>query len=1312
MCNKNGTYKKESLLKIKRRPILAVIFGVTVLMAVAAPAILARFPFAAKAAHTPITIEIDGAAQAFTTTPYIDSLTNISLVPLEEMFAKLQILTSYNPATKAYLGAHARSSILLAEGSDTGYYDSTPIPLGTPTTAVSGTAMLDLGFIRRLYGVTVDESPDRTQVKISTTTPYATFDADDHYRAQVDALSGTDILRQPSAVGANHGSAHFTPSSACANSEVTVAGQPFTEAIQNTASKKDLSNVHTCQLQYKLNDAVNPGDLLIVQFSARVTATDDPYGNAYARFGIAKADGTSSLSLYNDVSTITADWQTFYVPFDTGSLPAALSANDRLHVHTAYGNQTIQLGNVKLIKLPKSVAYQDVEKHFYRGQSSDAVWRKVALERIEQQRKAPINVVVKDAAGNPIHDADVTVEMIKRDFIFGAALNTVDLANDQTYRANIPPFFDLIEPENALKWVTYESDACTGRAGADYFYQYALDNDYLLRGHNLIWDEAQHYPKYEDYNPAAGCTKNSPLDWSTISETDAARIISAHISKVVPKYPELIDWDVWNEPTGSDKRLLRNRFGEQFFAQFFKLVESLSPKAKKYINDFYLTGNHDKGEDELITLIQKLKAAGAKVDGLGAQSHVTGRAYPQDIYNQITNVGQHVDEVSITEYNIRSRDENIGADYLRDMLILAYSNAKVKGFVNWSYRDTADGSRSSLVRRDYTKKPAYFAMEKQLEAWRTNTSGKTDTQGSYSTPAHRGTYRITASFGTSTDVVEYHTADSLPVVELTLRDASLPDCSAAGHSALSAQTFTGDILRVPDDAKTVADINAWTAAHTTGTIVFTADFGLDDTLKVYGTKDITFTSEHQVAILNRGATFAGAMINGNPSSVITIKNVVIDGSSASSPVTGQAVYTTGNLTMEATTIRHNHSSSYGAGVMINGNSKLQMTGTLICGNTVAATRSGGGVRISGGATATISNSYITENTASTGAGISAGESAALTLTNTVVQGNTATDSGGGISLTDSARLDFIDSTIAKNQAKKGVGGGVFVMNNAVLHIASGAMTQNTAGSGGAIYTSSNNVILVGTPIIGETTTDNGIHLSGGATLKVRGDLDAGAKINIEEISSAKHGSVVANKEDASGNPLTALPADAKLFYYMSSATPKLSVIPHKTNYILSEPIYNSLDVAATPLAVAPDKISSAPHAVQVRSNHHDGYILTFSTATTDNALRHATASANIPAISTLAPSTISAKQPAWGYRIDGFGAFGNESTTAATNADSSKLTWAGVPPSLSPTILRTTTTHDPNYTHDVVIYYAVSAPMSLPAGSYSTTVVYTLVPQI
>jgi hypothetical protein len=231
-------------------------------------------------------------------------------------------------------------------------------------------------------------------------------------------------------------------------------------------------------------------------------------------------------------------------------------------------------------------------------------------------------------------------------------------------------------------------------------------------------------------------------------------------------------------------------------------------------------------------------------------------------------------------------------------------------------------------------------------------------------------------------------------------------------------------------------------------------------------------------------------------------------------------------------------------------------------------------------------------------------------------------------------------------------------------------------------------------------------------LKVTGDLAAGAKVNIEKVGLTSHGKVVAEKQDENGAALEATAAEAGLFYYQQTSSPLTAIVAHKTNYILSEPTYHSIGVEAMSAVVAPDRISSMRHTVKTESNYHDGYILSFSTATTDNTLHNHTSSVAIPSVSSATPVNLHTNKSAWGYRMDNFGEFGSGPTEIENSVKSSAFTWAAVPKSSSPVTLHRTFAPETGYRHDLQLYYAIAAAKDIPEGIYTNEIVYTLTPQI
>ena len=127
--------------------------------------------------------------------------------------------------------------------------------------------------------------------------------------------------------------------------------------------------------------------------------------------------------------------------------------------------------------------------------------------------------------------------------------------------------------------------------------------------------------------------------------------------------------------------------------------------------------------------------------------------------------------------------------------------------------------------------------------------------------------------------------------------------------------------------------------------------------------------------------------------------------------------------------------------------------------------SGGGISLSGAGTMTVDNTTIDSNKATEGGGIrfvASGGGATLAInTETIITNNTATNSGGGIRVDGSATVNInADRTwIAFNTATNGSGGGLIVVSPATANIGSPGypfgdylpvIYENTAQYGGGI----------------------------------------------------------------------------------------------------------------------------------------------------------------------------------------------------------------------------------------------------------------------
>ncbi|MEH2071775.1 MAG: DUF4347 domain-containing protein [Nostoc sp.] len=142
----------------------------------------------------------------------------------------------------------------------------------------------------------------------------------------------------------------------------------------------------------------------------------------------------------------------------------------------------------------------------------------------------------------------------------------------------------------------------------------------------------------------------------------------------------------------------------------------------------------------------------------------------------------------------------------------------------------------------------------------------------------------------------------------------------------------------------------------------------------------------------------------------------------------------------------NGNSGYGGGILVDGNTILSLTNSNVSGNT--ATNPGGGIYNSG--ILKLTNTNISGNTANSGGGID--NSGILSLTKSSVFGNTATSEGGGIySSVDglgSDRIRLTDSTVSGNTANYGGG----ISSSGDLKLINSTVSNNTANYyGGGIY---------------------------------------------------------------------------------------------------------------------------------------------------------------------------------------------------------------------------------------------------------------------
>jgi len=206
-------------------------------------------------------------------------------------------------------------------------------------------------------------------------------------------------------------------------------------------------------------------------------------------------------------------------------------------------------------------------------------------------------------------------DAFKGQFLVGAALNEAQLSGRAPAEASlVVRQFNSITPENVMKWSSLHPQPGRYNFGpADQFVEFGEQHGMFIVGHTLIWHEQT--PQWvfeEDGKPAP-------------RETLLQRM-REHITTVVGRYKGRVKgWDVVNEALEGDGSLRRSPWleliGEDYLAKAYQFAHEADPEAELYYNDYGL--ENEVKRMGALDLIKKLQAAGAKIDGVGIQEHVS-----------------------------------------------------------------------------------------------------------------------------------------------------------------------------------------------------------------------------------------------------------------------------------------------------------------------------------------------------------------------------------------------------------------------------------------------------------------------------------------------------------------------------------------------------------------------------------------------------------------------------------------------------------------------------------------------------------------
>lgn len=443
-------------------------------------------------------------------------------------------------------------------------------------------------------------------------------------------------------------------------------------------------------------------------------------------------------------------------------------------------------------------------------------WRAEAQARIEQYRKADLEITVFDAGGSPLAGAPVSLRLRKKDFRFGGVLDLAEFSQGipggvdaSRYRELALAYFDACGLDNGLKPKLSAGNATALARLRDEYFPWCAANELPSRGHLLIWPGGTHMSaavtaKVEEIENTDGPPTQTQID-------ELRALVDAEISGWAAEWP-VYEWDVLNEPLANHR--IQDILGAAEPARWFQLAAThrVQPGAGLFINEYQIiSGDNENRFPAYKAQIQALVDAGAPISGIGFQSRFKfKRENPATLYSRLEQFATYNKDLAGTEFEVIPNrafqpDENLRARITEEVMTIYFSHPKVTALNAWAFAGTMP---SALVRENGSPKLNglvwYYVNRLRHD---TRADLVTDAAGKISLRGYKGTYDVTVSLDGAPVAVEvYLDADKQVQIGTTLvtsatHTLAVTEDSFVQEGANAANNFGNNAeihLRTPD----------------------------------------------------------------------------------------------------------------------------------------------------------------------------------------------------------------------------------------------------------------------------------------------------------------------------------------------------------------------------------------------------------------------------------------------------------------------------------------------------------------------------------
>jgi GH35 family endo-1,4-beta-xylanase len=371
--------------------------------------------------------------------------------------------------------------------------------------------------------------------------------------------------------------------------------------------------------------------------------------------------------------------------------------------------------------------------------------------RIRKHRTAETTLTVRDADGQPLASAPVTVRMTRHKFLFGCNIYKFDRCRTPRDNAEYKRRFrELLNFATiAFYWSSYErSPGETAFEHRKETAQWCARHGIRTKGHPLFWTLE---PKWLAKRPPE---EQEALQW-------------ARIEREIEQFDGLIEtWDVLNEPCVGARqakrrgatnalRLYRQRGPVKVILEAFQHAREAGPDATLILNDYNTSPEYEK-------VIRQALDGGASIDVIGIQSHMHGRYWGKrrawSVCERFAKFGLplHFTETTIVSgpktpdgWHTTPEGEKKQARQTAEFYRILFSHPAVEAITWWDFSDQGawQGAPAGFLRRDMSPKPVYHALKDLIkgEWWTGPLELTTDAKGQVTFRGFLGAYAVEAN---------------------------------------------------------------------------------------------------------------------------------------------------------------------------------------------------------------------------------------------------------------------------------------------------------------------------------------------------------------------------------------------------------------------------------------------------------------------------------------------------------------------------------------------------------------------------------------